>query len=546
MQRLNEDPNWIALEGKARIASEVSMRERFNDDVGRFKRFSAEAAGIFLDYSKQNIDTEIFRGLLDLAGSRGVTAQRDAMFAGDAINATEGRAALHVALRGQSHVRFETAGLDVSPAVREILLRLRVFCQRVGAGAWLGATGRPVTDVVNIGIGGSDLGPRLVCEALTPFRRDFPRVHFVSNVDGTDLAETLRDLQPETTLFIVCSKSFTTQETLTNARSARGWLIDRVRDEGAVASHFVAVSTNRTAVEAFGIDVRNMYGLWDWVGGRYSLWSAIGASIALSLGMNNFERLLAGAAAMDQHFATAPLESNLPVLMAMLGIWNTNFLGCRSLAVVPYDEYLSCLPGYLQQLEMESNGKSMARDGRPVEWQTAPVVWGAAGTDGQHAFFQQLHQGPDIVPVDFIVAANSHNENGSHHELLLANCLAQSQALMWGRTAGEAFAPGVSGTAGADSEFLARHRPGSRPSSTLLLEELNPATLGALIALYEHKVFVQGVIWQVNSFDQWGVELGKELAGRLASAVASGVGAAAQDGSTAGLLARIRASRGAA
>jgi glucose-6-phosphate isomerase len=453
---------------------------------------------------------------------------------------------LHTALRNRSGAPVTVDGTDVMPAVRAVLERVRTFSAAVRSGAWKGYSGACITDVVNIGIGGSDLGPLMVCEALAPYRHPELRLHFVSNVDGTHIAETLRRLRPETTLFIVASKSFTTQETLANATTARRWFLELVADEAAIARHFVAVSTNGPEVAAFGIDTANMFEFWDWVGGRFSLWSAIGLPIAVAVGMERFEELLAGAHAMDRHFREAPLAANMPVILGLLGLWNVNFLGATSQIVAPYDQYLHRLPAYLQQLEMESNGKSVTADGQPVGWATGPVVWGEPGTNGQHAFFQLLHQGTQPIPADFIVPVESHNPVGDHHRLLLANCLAQTEALMRGKTPAEARAElSAQGLSGEALEALLPHKvfPGNRPSNTLLLPKITPLTLGALIALYEHKVFVQGVVWGINSFDQWGVELGKQLAKTIHAELGVPGPARGHDASTNGLINHIKQQR---
>ncbi|MGB8720281.1 MAG: glucose-6-phosphate isomerase, partial [Desulfobacterales bacterium] len=504
---------------------------------------------ILLDYSKNRVCAETIDLLVDLARSVGLEQKIGEMFDGRAINFTENRAVLHTALRNRAGTPVRLDGEDVMPAVRAVLERMRAFSTAVRSGAWKGFSGACITDVVNIGIGGSDLGPLMVCEALGAYRHPELRLHFVSNVDGTHIAETLRRLRPETTLFIVASKSFTTQETLTNATTARSWFLDAVADETAIARHFVAVSTNGPKVAAFGIDTANMFVVWDWVGGRYSLWSAIGLPIAVAVGMERFEELLAGAHAMDRHFRTAPPAANMPVILGLLGVWYVNFLGAASHVVAPYDQYLHRLPAYLQQLEMESNGKSVSGDGAPVGCATAPVIWGEPGTNGQHAFFQLLHQGTQLIPADFIVPVESHNPVGDHHRLLLANCLAQTEALMRGKTRAEArvelIAAGLSGEA---LEALLPHKvfPGNRPSNTLMVPRITPRTLGALIALYEHKVFVQGVVWGINSFDQWGVELGKQLARTIQAELAAPGPASGHDASTNGLINHIKQHRASA
>ncbi len=526
------------------------MRGMFYRDPGRFDRFSLSLDDLLFDYSKNRITDETMDLLRGLADEAGLKESIDAMFRGDRINGTEGRAVLHVALRNRSNRPVPVDGVDVMPMVNEVLGRMRRFSEAVRSGEWKGHTGKPVTDIVNIGIGGSDLGPHMICEALKPYRKDGLRGHFVSNVDGTHLAGILRRIDPETTLFIVASKTFTTQETLTNARSARAWLVDRLGDEGSVARHFAAVSTNAREVEAFGIDAGNMFGFWDWVGGRYSCWSAIGLPIACLIGMDRFEEFLGGAHEVDEHFRTEPWERNIPVTMALLGVWYVNFLGAHSHAVLPYDQYLHRLPAYLQQADMESNGKGTDRSGRRIEgYHTGPILFGEPGTNGQHAFYQLIHQGTRLVPCDFIAAARSHNPTGweggteQHHRILLSNFLAQTEALMRGRTEAEAQA-GME-AAGMPPERIRQllpHRvfPGNRPSSSFLYRRLTPATLGKLIALYEHKIFVQGVIWGIYSFDQWGVELGKQLAGGLLRELDATGEPAGHDSSTLGLIRHYR------
>ncbi len=532
-------PAWKALEAHWRAVAPLHLRELFAQDPARFPRLSLERCGILLDYSKNRLTAQTLPLLLDLAEQADLSAWIGRMFGGERINFTEQRAVLHVALRNRSNRPLYAGGEAVMPAVNRVLEKLAAFTNEVREGRWTGRTGRAITDVVNIGIGGSNLGPQMVCEGLKHYQRPDLRVHFVSNVDPTHLAETLKPLDPETTLFIVASKTFTTQETLTNARAARDWLVQHLGDAEAVARHFVAVSTNTDEVRAFGIDPQNMFEFWDWVGGRYSLWSAIGLPIALAVGMARFEELLAGAHEMDEHFRTAPLAENMPVILALLGVWYNNFAGFRSHAILPYDQYIRLLPDYLQQADMESNGKGVDRAGRPLDYSTAPVVWGTAGTDGQHAYFQLLHQGPQVVPADFIAPLNSHNENGDQHLKLLANCFAQTEALMRGKTPQEARhelqAAGLDATA---LEALLPHKvfPGNRPTNTLLVDRMTPQRLGALIALYEHKIFVQGIIWNINSFDQWGVELGKQLAGVILKELQQGPRPAAHDASTAGLL----------
>ena len=533
---------WRRLAERAVAAAGVAMRDLFAADPGRAERYVLEAAGLRLDYSKNRIDDESLRLLIDLAEQQDVAGWRAGMFGGEAVNATEGRAALHVALRAPAAAGFATGGAMVGPQVDAVLAQMANFVERVRAGDWRGWRGHAVTDVVNIGIGGSDLGPAMAAQALTPYLHPEIALHFVSNVDGTHLAETLAALDPETTLFVVASKTFTTQETLTNAHSAKRWLLDAGATEKDVAKHFVAVSTNAAEVMKFGIDAANMFPFWDWVGGRYSMWSAIGLSLAIGIGMDNFRALLAGARAMDLHFQTAPLGGNMPVILALLGVWNGNFLGAAAHAVLPYDQSLARFPAYLQQLDMESNGKSVDRDGRAVDYATGPVIFGEPGTNGQHAFYQLIHQGTQVIPCDFIVPAETHHPLGNHHNILLSNALAQSKALMFGKTADEVRAEMAAAGRSADEiERLTPHRvfSGDRPSNTILMRKLEPATLGALTALYEHKIFVQSVIWNINPFDQWGVELGKQLAGPILRGLESGE-TAGQDPSTAALIAWLR------
>jgi len=519
---LEATPWWRALATHADDIGDVHMRELFDRDPERFDRFHLQLDGLLLDYSKNRITDDTLRLLLDLARAAGVEDARAAMFSGERINWTERRAVLHVALRDPSDEPLVVDGEDVRPQVGRVLGQMRRFSDAVRSGAWRGHTGEPIRTVVNIGIGGSDLGPVMITEALGAFA-DGPDVRFVSNVDATDFVETTRGLDPATTLFVIASKTFTTQETMANATTARRWLLDALGDDAAVSRHFVALSTNRERVVEFGIDPATMFEFWDWVGGRYSSWSAIGLSIALAVGFDRFRELLDGGHAMDRHFRTAPLERNLPVLLALLGIWYRDFMGCTSHALLPYDQYLHRFPAYFQQGDMESNGKSVDRDGRRVGYPTGPVIWGEPGTNGQHAFFQLLHQGTDVVPCDFIGALRPRHDVGRHHDLLVANMLAQAEALMRGRTEAEVRAELRDAGMPADRvDELAPHKTfaGNRPSNVLLLDELTPRTLGMLLAAYEHKIFVQGVVWRVNSFDQWGVELGKVLAGTILAEVA--------------------------
>ena len=524
------------LRALAAWAPRQTLLELFAADPGRAKRYTLNVGGhLQVDYSKNFITDDVVRALAELARKTGVERLRDQMFAGEPINTTEHRAVMHVALRNRSARPMPVDGRDVMPGVRAALDHIRRFTDSVRSGSWLGYTGLRITDVVNIGIGGSDLGPAMVTQALAPYAREGPRVHFVSNVDGTHLAETLRGLHPATTLFTVASKTFTTQETMTNAHSAREWFMARAKDPAAVAKHFVAISTNEEAVRQFGIAPENMFVFWNWVGGRYSLWSSIGLPIALAAGYGHFEQILDGAHEMDEHFRTAPIERNLPMVLGLLGVWYASVLGAETHAVLPYEQYLQRLPAYLQQLDMESNGKRLDREGRPVEALTAPIVWGEPGTNGQHAFFQLLHQGTRLVPCDFLAGIESHTTVGDHHRLLLANCFAQTEALMRGKTEDEVRAElTAQGLRGEALEQLLPHKvfPGNRPSTTILYRKLGPRTIGLLLAMYEHKVFTMGAVWNINSFDQWGVELGKQLATQVAADLASPAATTSHDSST--------------
>lgn len=515
---INESETWKKLEEHWQTIGQLRMRDLFTEDPERCRKFSLSECGIHLDYSKNLVTEETMDLLMGLAKEADLKHWGDSLIHGDKINTTEGRAVLHMALRNLGYRDYSYEGADVMPAIRSVLSRMRTFSEDVRRGRWLGYTGQRITDVVNIGIGGSNLGPKMVCEALKPYQSQSLRVHFVSNLDGSHLAQTLSYLNPATTLFIVASKTFTTQDTLTNAISAREWLLASLHNDAAVARHFVAVSTNEEAVSGFGIDPHNMFEFWDWVGGRYSLWSAIGLPIALAIGMDNFEELLGGAHDMDEHFVEAPPEDNMPIIMALLGIWYNNFGNADSYAVLPYDYYLDYLPDYLQQLDMESNGKRVTRDGQVMPYQTGPIIWGQPGTDAQHSFLQLIHQGTRLVPVDFILPLRSHRPIGRHHDKLVANCFAQAQALMRGRTEEEAREElDKTNMSSEMKETLVPHRifPGNRPSNMIVIKQVTPRVLGALIALYEHKVFVQGIIWGIDSFDQWGVELGKQLAGHI-------------------------------
>jgi glucose-6-phosphate isomerase len=540
MPDLTHSTAWKALERHHKEITGIHMRDLFSQDSRRFEKFSVRWNDILLDYSKNRMTAETMSLLLDLIREADVKGWIEKMFRGEKINVTEGRAVLHIALRNRSNSPIIVDGEDVMPAVNGVLDRMRSFTESVQTGAWKGYTGKAVTDVVNIGIGGSDLGPVMVTEALKPYGHHRLNVHFVSNIDGTHLVETLKHLNPETTLFIISSKTFTTQETITNAESAKRWFLDRAKDGAAVAKHFVAVSTNEKAVSAFGIDTRNMFEFWDWVGGRYSLWSAIGLSIALFVGMENFEELLAGAHEMDQHFRAAPPESNIPMILALLGVWYNNFFGAESHAIIPYDQYMHRFPAYFQQGDMESNGKRVMRDGRTVDYSTGPVIWGEPGTNGQHAFFQLLHQGTKLIPADFLAPMQTHNLIGDHHAILLSNFFAQTEALMRGKTEDEARKElEAAGMKGENLERLLPHKvfPGNRPTNSIVFKKVTPRTLGSLIAMYEHKIFVQGLIWNVNSFDQWGVELGKQLAKTILPELQAKESVTGHDSSTNALIA---------
>jgi glucose-6-phosphate isomerase len=515
------------------------MRDMFRDNPARFEKFSLRFRDMLFDFSKNRITEESVGLLVRLAEEAGLRQWIDAMFRGEHINNTEDRAVLHVALRNRSNRPILVDGRDVMPDVNRVLVRMRKFSTDVRSGKWKGYSGKTICDVVNIGIGGSDLGPAMVAEALRPYSDSTLRAHFVSNIDAADLMGVLRNVDPERTLFIVASKTFTTQETLTNARTARDWLVSHLGEDKAVVRHFVALSTNTQAVADFGIDVDNMFEFWDWVGGRYSLWSAIGLSIAIYVGMDNFEKLLDGAYDMDEHFRTTPFEQNIPIIMALLGIWYGNFFGAETHAILPYYQYLRRFPDYFQQGDMESNGKSVTHDGQPVDYSTGPVIWGAPGTNGQHAFFQLLHQGTRMIPADFLAPVETHNPVGEHHAILLANFLAQTEALMRGKTAEEARCElQAEGLNDAEITRLLPHKvfAGNRPTNTILFRKLTPRVLGSLIAMYEHKIFVQGVIWNINSFDQWGVELGKQLAKVILPELKGTSGITGHDSSTAGLI----------
>jgi len=539
MTRLNSSPAWKALSQHQKKIGSVHLRELFAQDDRRFEKFSLSFEDILLDYSKNRITEETLSLLRDLARQAEVEGWRQKMFNGDKINSTEDRAVLHVALRNRSNRPVLVDGKNVMPEVNAVLAHMKEFSEAVRSGVWKGYTGQGITDVVNIGIGGSDLGPVMVTEALKAYGSPKLRMHFVSNVDGTHIAETLKKLPPETALFIVASKTFTTQETLTNAQSAKDWFLQSARDPAAVARHFVALSTNESEATKFGIDPANMFGFWDWVGGRYSLWSAIGLSIALAVGFEHFEELLAGAHAMDEHFRTAPLEKNLPVTLALLGVWYNNFFGADTHAILPYDQYLHRFSAYFQQGDMESNGKTVTRHGESVDYSTGPVIWGEPGTNGQHAFYQLIHQGSKLIPCDFLAPAISLNPLGEHHPILLSNFFAQTEALMKGKTEAEVRAElEKEGLSGARLEGLLPHKVflGNKPTNSLFFRKLTPYTLGSLIALYEHKIFVQGIIWDINSFDQWGVELGKQLAKKILPELRDAAPVVSHDSSTNGLI----------
>jgi len=536
--RIDQTPEWGTLERHRRELDGVHLRDLFAADQDRGERMTGEAGDLYLDWSKNLVTDETVRLLVALAERAGLRRRIDAMFAGERINVTEDRPVLHVALRAPPGSSILVDGRDVVPEVHAVLARMRAFAEEVGDGRWLGHTGRPVRNVVNIGIGGSDLGPAMAYEALRGYSDRSRTFRFVSNVDGADVAEATRDLDPAETLFVVCSKTFTTLETLTNARTARDWLLGTLGDQEAVGRHFVAVSTNARKVAEFGIDPANMFEFWDWVGGRYSYDSAIGLSLMVAIGPDRFDEMLAGFHAMDEHFRTAPFERNLPVLLGLLGVWYIDFLGAETHAVLPYSQYLWRFPAYLQQLDMESNGKSVGVDGEPVAVPTGPVVWGQPGTNGQHAFYQLIHQGTRLVPCDFIGFCRPVEEVGDHHDLLMANFFAQTEALAFGKSREQVEAEGVPAA-------LAPHRtfPGNRPTTTILAPRLTPRVLGQLVALYEHKVFTQGAIWNVDSFDQWGVELGKVLATLIAGELGADAPDLSHDGSTNALIRRYRRQR---
>jgi glucose-6-phosphate isomerase len=539
MSKPNHLPAWQALEEHQQTMAGIHMRDLFTEESHRFQAFSLQFEDILFDYSKNRITAETMSLLFSLARQAGLPRMIEAMFKGERINVTEDRAVLHVALRNRSNRPILVDGEDVMPEVNRVLDKMRTFSEAVRSGQWTGYTGEAMTDVVNIGIGGSDLGPKMVTTALKPYAHPHLSSHFVSNIDGSDIAETLKKCNPATTLFLIASKTFTTQETMTNAHTARQWLLEAAGEETAVAKHFVALSTNSDGVIKFGIDPANMFEFWDWVGGRYSLWSAIGLSIAIAVGIDNFEGLLAGAHKVDDYFRTTPFEQNIPVIMGLLGIWYNNFWEAQSHAILPYDQYLEHFPAYFQQGDMESNGKRVTRTGEVVDYSTGPIIWGQPGTNGQHAFYQLIHQGSKLVPCDFLAPAQSHNPIGQHHLILLSNFFAQTEALMKGRTPEEARTELTA--QGYRDEQLAMLIPaktftGNKPTNSFLLKKLTPETLGMLIALYEHKIFVQGVVWQINSFDQMGVELGKQLAKNILPELPGNEAVTSHDSSTNGLI----------
>ena len=546
MKKINptQTAAWQAL--TAHQAENLTIAQLFQANPQRFSQYHVNFEDqILVDFSKNAVNETTLALLQQLAEECGLAQAKEAMFSGEKINYTENRAVLHTALRNRSNTPVLVDGKDVMPEVNAVLAKMKAFCQRVISGEWKGYTGKAITDVINIGIGGSDLGPYMVTEALRPYKNHL-NVHFVSNVDGTHIAETLKKVNPETTLVLVASKTFTTQETMTNAHSARDWFLAAAKDESAVAKHFVALSTNAKEVEKFGIDTANMFEFWDWVGGRYSLWSAIGLSIALSIGFEQFEQLLSGAHAMDNHFRHAPAEKNIPTILALIGIWNSNFLGAETEALLPYDQYLHRFAAYFQQGNMESNGKYVGRDGKVVNYQTGPIVWGEPGTNGQHAFYQLIHQGTKIIPCDFIAPAQTHNPLSDHHEKLLSNFFAQTEALAFGKS-----------KQAVEEEFLAVGKSlesvkeivpfkvftGNKPTNSILLQKITPYSLGALVAMYEHKIFVQGVIFNIYSFDQWGVELGKQLANRILPELKGSESVESHDSSTNGLINQYKAWR---
>ncbi len=533
-----QTPAWARLKVLAEKYKDLEIISLF-DEREPVDRFSIQLEDMLVDYSKNRVNSEILDALMDLARETELHVAIESMFGGEAINETEGRAVLHTALRNRSNFAVYVDGKDVMPDIQTVLAQMKGFAEKVHSGLWLGYTGKPIKSLVNIGIGGSDLGPVMVSEALKPYQSPDLEIFFVSNVDGTHIAETLRKVDPETTLFFIASKTFTTQETMTNAHTARKWFMDQARDEAAIAKHFVALSTNAKAVETFGIDPANMFEFWDWVGGRYSIWSAIGLSIACSIGFKNYEEFLSGAHAMDRHFRNSMYDRNIPVLLALIGIWNTNFLGSSSEAILPYDQYLHRFAAYFQQGNMESNGKYVSRSGEKVNYNTGPIIWGEPGTNGQHAFYQLIHQGTHLIPCDFIAPAISHNPIGDHHPKLLSNFFAQTEALMKGKSLDDVKAEmAIAGKSAQEIDKIAPHRvfEGNRPTNSILVKKITPYTLVMLVAMYEHKIFVQGSIWNIFSFDQWGVELGKVLANGILPELKGNEEVKSHDGSTNGLI----------
>jgi len=539
MASITHSETWKALDAHHKEMSGTQMRDLFKADPQRFDKFHLNFNDILFDFSKNRITDQTLGLLRKLAGEANVLGWAKRMFSGEKINITEDRAVLHIALRNRSNTPIYVDGKDVMPEVNAVLAHMREFTEAIRSGAWKGYTGKTITDVVNIGIGGSDLGPVMATEALKPYGKPGLRVHFVSNIDGTHIAEVFKKIQPDTTVWIVASKTFTTQETITNATTAKDWFLKTAKDPAHVAKHFVALSTNEKEVTQFGIDKKNMFAFWDWVGGRYSLWSAIGLSIAVFIGMDNFEQMLSGGHAMDQHFLNTPLEKNLPATLGLIGLWYNNFFGAQTEAILPYDQYMHRFAAYFQQGDMESDGKGVDREGKKVETQTGPIIWGEPGTNGQHAFYQLIHQGTKIIPCDFIAPILSQNPLGQHHDILLSNYFAQTEALMKGKTQaevrGELTAAGMSG---AKLEALIPHKefPGNRPTNSIMFKKLDPFTLGCLIALYEHKIFTQGIVWNINSFDQWGVELGKQLAKAILPELQKPGSVTSHDSSTNGLI----------
>lgn len=544
--QLTELSSWKKLQAHYNATKDLKMKDLFAQDPSRFQSFNITFNDILVDYSKNRITKETMSLLIELAKEVDLKKSTEAMFTGEKINNTENRAVLHTALRNRSNTPVLFEGKDVMPDINAVLAKMKVFCEKVRSGAWKGYTGKAITDIVNIGIGGSDLGPYMVTEALKPYAKADLNIHFVSNVDGTHIAEALKKVNPETTLFIVASKTFTTQETISNAETAKAWFLEKAKDGAHVAKHFAALSTNAKSVAAFGIDTENMFEFWDWVGGRYSLWSAIGLSIALYIGFENFEGVLTGAHEMDVHFRTAPYEENIPVILALLGVWYNNFYEADSHAILPYDQYMHRFAAYFQQGDMESNGKGVTKSGKSVNYSTGPIIWGEPGTNGQHAFYQLIHQGTKLIPCDFIAPVNSHNPIGEHHKMLLSNFFAQTEALMQGKTADEARAElKKSGISDAEVEELVPHKvfTGNRPTNSIFAKKITPKVLGALIAMYEQKIFVQGMIWDVNPYDQWGVELGKQLAKIILPELENSTAVSGHDSSTNGLINFYKANR---